>query len=139
MYLPNNNIFFVIIYVCGAAGMDILKRKIPNEYILLGFLSVFLIGDCKNNCIQIILVSILIFPLYTIHVVGAADIKLLCVLAGVTSAFLVIQILIKALVLTAIATGIIKSIFFVGRKKMRIEKFPFTLSVLLALFNQVWG
>jgi len=138
MYLPNFHVIFSFIYVGGATIMDLKCRKVPNPYILVGIWIVLFTGDFKNCCTQIILVAILLLPLYSLHIIGAADLKIMCVLAGSVSAIFAMQVFIRALVLTALAAGIMKIIFFVRSEKMRIEKFPFTFPVFIALFNQVY-
>ena len=138
MYLPNSNAVIIIMYLCGAVGMDIWKRKIPNAYIIIGFLFLLSVQDIRVICCEIVLVGICTIPLYIFGVLGAGDIKFLCVLSGYFSAKLVVDILIYALIITALAGGIVKVGFLIQKKEESIHKFPFTISILCSLISHIW-
>lgn len=138
MYLPNSNAAIIVMYLCGAVGMDIWKRKIPNAYIIIGFLFLLTVQDIRVVFSEVLLLGICTIPLYIFGVLGAGDIKLLCVLSGFFSAKLVIHILIYALIITALAGGIIKIILFIRDKNEPIRGFPFTISILCSLISHIW-
>jgi Flp pilus assembly protein protease CpaA len=137
MYLLNNQMIIVAIYMGGAVILDIKTRKVPNIYILCGMLFAFFSKNITTCFTQMILICILLLPLYGMQIIGAADVKLACVIAGGISALLAMQIVINALLITAFAAGIIKFYYVLIREKIKFEKFPFTLPLLLALLHQM--
>ncbi len=137
MYLLNNQMIIIAIYMGGATILDIKTRKVPNVYILCGMVFVFCSKNISTYFTQMILVCILLLPLYGMQIIGAADVKLACVIAGGSSALLAMQMVIIALLITAFAAGIIKIYYLLIREKIKFKKFPFTLPLLLALLNQM--
>lgn len=138
MYLPNSSAVIMMMYLCGAMGMDIWKRKISNEYILCGYIVLPFIQDIRVIILESIILGICIIPLYIFKVLGAGDIKLLCILAGYFSANQILNVLIYAFILTAFATVIIKLYLRLSKKNESIQKFPFTLPLLLSLISHIW-
>lgn len=88
----------------GACGFDFCTDKIPNWYIMTGFV-ILLVLKIQYfgpkilfwTLIEIILVNLIFFPLYILGLFGGADIKLLGLLAIVCSVKEVMIIFVAAL------------------------------------------
>ena len=88
----------------GACGFDFCTDKIPNWYIMTGFV-ILLVLKIQYfgpkilfwTLTEIILVNLIFFPLYILGLFGGADIKLLGLLAIVCSVKEVMIIFVAAL------------------------------------------
>ena len=81
-------IILIVVFLAGASAFDICTNKVPNWYILSGFISIFLteisgrsIREISLIPIYCILTILILFPLYLLGAFGAADVKI----AGVLS------------------------------------------------------
>lgn len=139
MILPKSSAVLMMMYLCGAVGLDIWKRKIPNEYILSGFIILIFVHGTQGIIEECIVMGVLVIPLYMYGVLGAGDIKLLCVLAGYYSAKMMTNVLVYAFVLTALATVGVKVSLFLNKADEKVQDFPFTIPILLSLISHIWG
>lgn len=139
MFLPKSSAVLMMVYLCGAVGLDIWKRKIPNEYILSGFMILIFVRGTYGIIEECLVMGILIIPLYLYGVLGAGDIKLLCVLAGYYTAKMMTNVLVYAFVLTALAAVSIKVSLFLNKADEKVYDFPFTIPILLSLISHIWG
>ena len=77
---------FLFIFLAVLAYQDFLYRKIPNRLILYGFIiSLVLKIPVCNGILEIIAYPLipffLLLPLWFLHGIGAADIKLFCIIS----------------------------------------------------------
>lgn len=100
-------VFFIMAAV--AVGCDVKRRRIPNIVIILGVLSAMGIRLCSGQAAQtgVVLVSMLIpfvlfFPIYKLGMMGAGDIKFLCMFSVLLSREQVIYFLFYACLLGAV-------------------------------------
>ncbi len=139
--MGDEKILFIVFYVAGALCMDIYMRKISNSYILLGALFCVLQTSLVDTMWKILLTLLLLFPLYELGALGAGDIKLLCVLSGMSSLQIVIQIVVEAMLITAIGAAGIMFVQCIVKKKsekrIKLYPFPFILPVFLVIIERV--
>lgn len=100
-------VFFIMAVV--AVGCDIKRRRIPNTVIILGVLSAMGVRLCSGTATQagVVLVSmsipfVLFFPIYKLGMMGAGDVKFLCMFSVLLSWEQVIYFLFYACLLGAV-------------------------------------
>lgn len=82
----------IFIFFCSVAlvivGCDIKEHRIPNGLVITGMLSAFIIRlleygieGCVSAVVSMLIPLGLLFPVYMLGMIGAGDIKLLCMYA----------------------------------------------------------
>ena len=130
-----DDIICLILLLTVACCFDYRKAKIPNKLITAGlFLAVIkavsegfsstavgVVQEVLAICIQAIVITVILYPLYMLGVLGAGDVKLCCMCAVFLKGADCPQVFLKALFLAAV-TGAAK-LFFWGNIRERIIYF----------------
>ena len=108
----------------AAAYYDVKKQKIPNTIILFGWGTALLSNFLRSGgsgiffCIMAAVITIaILFPLFSMHVMGAGDIKLLSVIGAVHG----LSYLYRVAVIWLILAGILSVVIMI-RKHMIISR-----------------
>ncbi len=129
--------YFVLLFFCGAVGFDIKYRKIPNAYIIFGFLAFVLQSQAGHPQLDLLLATILLFPFYLVKVVGAGDVKLLLVLSYGIGASRAIELFIDSMFITAAAYLILTLFLRIMNENIKIQNYPYSVSLLAAYCIQI--
>lgn len=108
-------VYFVLLFSLGAVCMDLLKQKVSNVWILLGwclglvywFSARGVPGGLKIFLLGALLPVVLWYPLFYFRMLGAGDIKLFSVLGG----FLGWKMILRGMVLSFVIGAVFSVVF----------------------------
>lgn len=121
----------IYIFFCSIAGVivgyDVKKHKIPNGLLVVGIAAAFVIrfldsgaGGCMNAVGSMLIPFLLLFPVYSLGMIGAGDVKYLCMLSVLLNGTQVIY-----LIFYACALGSIWSLAQMIKKKTFVKRFRY--------------
>lgn len=121
----------IYIFFCSIAavivGYDVKKHKIPNGWLVTGIVAAFAIrfldsgaSGCMKAVESMMLPFLLLFPLYVLGMIGAGDVKYLCMFSTLLDWKQVIYMMFYAC-----ALGSIWSLARMIKKKSLIRRFQY--------------
>lgn len=131
------NIFFCCIAVV-LIGYDIKEHKIPNGWLAVGVTAAFAIqflnwgiSGCIRAVTSMLVLFVLLYPVYGLGMIGAGDVKYLCMFSVLLTWKQAIYMLFYACVL-----GGIWSLAHMIRTKSMIRRFKYLKNYIMDMVNQ---
>ncbi len=131
---------FVVPFLLAGAIMDVRNRKIDNRLVLSGILLAFVMRITAGGCTEmmqfftdLILPVLVLFLLFSAHILGAGDIKLISMVSCFTGICPAALILWLSFLMTALY-GVV-SVAFGGKKIEKgkgYTKIPFAVPVFIS-------
>lgn len=133
-----------IVFCCVAVviiGYDLKDHKIPNGWLAVGVTAAFAIRflDCGiNGCIRgmegVLVLFVLLYPVYSLGMVGAGDVKYMCMFSVLLTWKQTIYMLFYSCVL-----GGFWSLVHMIRHKSLIRRFKYLKNYIMDMVNQKTG
>lgn len=131
---------FILFYSVGLAivGYDIKEHRVPNKLVFVGIADAFLLClldggviSCARAFISMMVPFVLLFPVYVLGMIGAGDIKFLCMLSVLLNWGQTLYLIFYACVL-----GSIWSLVRMLRNKSLIRRFQYFKDYVISFSTQ---